>query len=316
MFSEGVMTYLGLINDADISTDAAIGTNTVCDSDNESDEGSEAHTIHLPTSKSAGSARVHSESMIIPLPSSFGIECRRIPAHRTIAQQEIGLRIGQANDALHQIRIALSHKSFLFRTSVRVSHTQWTKSRAWDGVHSADAMLQRHVHTYRRARASLVRLGADEALLSKYQVLRTEDLKVSTAVMDIRLPSRAETTLAWFWNMDIQRDATLDSCMAECRWYYSGKGAITYWTNLVYRVHWLRAKAKFDRAKEETTILQYEMDWTVRFFQKQAEIWQGRKGKLEEFAAGRRGPVCYALRQAVMWKIFAERASSTFSKLL
>jgi len=38
----------------------------------------------------------------------------------TMASQELELRQGQANDALEGLRLALGHKSLLFRTKVRV----------------------------------------------------------------------------------------------------------------------------------------------------------------------------------------------------
>jgi len=38
----------------------------------------------------------------------------------TMASQELELRQGQANDALEGLRLALGHKTLLFRTKVRV----------------------------------------------------------------------------------------------------------------------------------------------------------------------------------------------------
>jgi hypothetical protein len=165
----------------------------------------------------------------------------------------------------------------------------------------------------------LVKLGASEELLSKYQVLRKEDLKVSTTVIDVRLPSRADSTLPWFWNMDVERDTMSDTWMAKCKSHFSQSSwsfSSNLSTILVYRVHWLRAKAKLDRAREETIILQYEMDWTLQYFRKQGQVWMERKTKAQESIGGSNqtsGAVCYAFRQADMWKMFEEKASSKFS---
>ena len=82
-------------------------------------------------------------------------------------------------------------------------------------MHSTDASVRQHAKVYSNARKALVRLGADNTLLSKYKVLFRKDLKVSTAVVDIRLPSWSEATLAWFWNIDVRGDTTSESWMAE-----------------------------------------------------------------------------------------------------
>jgi hypothetical protein len=160
--------------------------------------------------------RVQPESSTIPLPSSMGQRWIGQPTSSTIVKQEIGLRIGQANDALHQIRIALAEKSFMFRTQIRNARSQQKKTRAWDSLHSLEANVKHHARIYSRARSALAHLGADAEILHKYKVLRKEDLKVSTAVVDVRLPNRSESTLAWFWTIDVRGDTDEQSWMSEC----------------------------------------------------------------------------------------------------
>ena len=48
----------------------------------------------------------------------------------------------------------------------------------------------------------------------------------------------------------------------------------------VYRVHWLKAKARRDRWLEERTLLSNEMDWAVAFFKTQATSWDVRAASL------------------------------------
>jgi hypothetical protein len=45
---------------------------------------------------------------------------------------------------------------------------------------------------------------------------------------------------------------------------------------IVYRVHWLKAKARRDRWAEEVTLLVNEMDWTLGFFEHRASEWHRR----------------------------------------
>lgn len=155
------------------------------------------------------------EITTLPLPSALGPEWCSQDENHSIVQQELALRKGQANDVLHQLRVGLAEKSFLFRTEIRNANSQSKKTRAWDGFHTLENNLKHLVRAYSQSRQALVRLGAGADVLAKYRVLKAEDIKVSTAVIDIRKPSRAEATLAWFWRMDVQGDTESDSWMAE-----------------------------------------------------------------------------------------------------
>lgn len=64
----------------------------------------------------------------------------------------------------------------------------------------------------------------------------------------------------------------------------------------VNRVHFLRARAQKERWTEELLLVRHEMDWTVRYFQHQAEMWKARA-----IASAAAGPAAYALRKAAMW---------------
>jgi hypothetical protein len=72
----------------------------------------------------------------------------------------------------------------------------------------------------------------------------------------------------------------------------------------VYRVNWLRAKARFDRWKEEVNLVQHEMQWTVNWFDYQHHIWGGRaEASLDK---GQLGHASYAWKQQEMWKDLME----------
>jgi hypothetical protein len=75
-------------------------------------------------------------------------------------------------------------------------------------------------------------------------------------------------------------------------------------------VNWLRAKAAFERATEEDTLVQYEMRWTMAYYDHRAREWQTRKEG--DFSLGHR---VYAAKQQAMWRDFAENARKCFSKL-
>lgn len=157
------------------------------------------------------------EQVSLPLPSNLGIQrCKGLGAEPLVAL-ELSLRVGQANDALHEIRLALADKAVLFRTEVRHSKSQARSTRAWGKVHAADAIVTRHCKMYRTCRTAMVALGADEELLSRYELLRDEDLKVSTAVVMPNSRDHRNASLAWFWTMDIPRDTEMNDWMSECK---------------------------------------------------------------------------------------------------
>lgn len=83
-------------------------------------------------------------------------------------------------------------------------------------------------------------------------------------------------------------------------------------TVLVYRVHWLRAKAKRDRAHEQITLLPLEMQWTIAYFKRQADVWTAH---IDTGPAVTLGHISYAWRQTTMWKSFAEHAELKFVAL-
>ncbi|KAH9942125.1 hypothetical protein B0H21DRAFT_696451, partial [Amylocystis lapponica] len=149
--------------------------------------------------QASGNAIRLAERVAITLPSTLGhARCEALNIQQ-LAARELKLREGQANDTLHQIRICLGQKSFLFRTSIRSARSQHNKTRAWGDVNAVDRTLQHHARVYSKARKAMVSLGAPEALLNHYKVLRQEDLKVSTAVADPNMRGQRATTMAWFW---------------------------------------------------------------------------------------------------------------------
>jgi hypothetical protein len=215
-FTEGTLSFLG---EADVEA-PEYTDDYEADSDYSDESASEADLLfHTPVhanEQQIAQLRVQPESTPLPLPSSLGTSWCSDPLNHTLVKQEIGLRVGQANDALHEIRIALAHKSFLYRTSVRNANSQQMKTRAWDDVHAVQAKVGKHVRVYSQARRALVNLNAPEDVLARFQVLRREHLKISTAVVDVRLPHRSDAALAWFWNLDISGDTESLSWMAEC----------------------------------------------------------------------------------------------------
>ena len=62
---------------------------------------------------------------------------------------------------------------------------------------------------------------------------------------------------------------------------------------LVYRVNWLRAKARKERWEEEIELVRSEMDWTLNCFQHHEKEWKQRAKEAKS-----PGCVAYAWRQS------------------
>ena len=72
----------------------------------------------------------------------------------------------------------------------------------------------------------------------------------------------------------------------------------------VYRVNFLRARARMFRWSEEKSLLLSEIIWTQLYFRNQASRWNKCVTGIKD------GKDCYAKKQAVLWESMAKYASS------
>lgn len=82
----------------------------------------------------------------------------------------------------------------------------------------------------------------------------------------------------------------------------------------VYRVHWLRARARNERWKEEMDLTSHEMVWTVNFFDHKAGLWD--HWSQESLVQEKLGHYSYAMRQIGIWKSMSEYAINAFQKAI
>ena len=249
----------------------------------------------------------------ITLPSSLAVgEVERLSL-QPIAMIEMALRKGQISYALHGLRLALGEKSLCFRTQVCRANTQRTTSHAWDNVHKLDAEAWTFRHTYRLARSALQRLSAEPEYMATLHDITDNDLKVAGDLTDERRIGQRSDSLAWFWRTGYDNNANspqMEECMFRCPTTCSPINTIS-----VYRVSWLRAKARYSRWAEELRLVELEMGWTVNWFRWKKDEWTKR---LNDLNVGERpaGLDSYCHKQVALWDSLAEEASQKFSKLL
>ena len=126
---------------------------------------------------------INAEYISLHLPSYLGHSWCNRNATEDLAKAELRLREGQLNDSLHHIRIALGHKSYLFRNNVHPARTQRLKTRAWAEVHAVESTVQHHARVYNRVWQAMLNLGADTSLLDWYRVLERQDLRIDTTII-------------------------------------------------------------------------------------------------------------------------------------
>ncbi|GBE79978.1 hypothetical protein SCP_0211800 [Sparassis crispa] len=233
--------------------------------------------IHLEDAE-YGEDAISPERASLNLPSQIRFVAAVANGLQTLAAQELELRKGLMNDILHELHMALGLKSYLYRKRVRPANSVGTMTRAQAEVHAADQTVLACARLYSANRRAIMCLGATDEDLALYRPLDKKDLHVKTAVIEASTSGLRNVNLAWFWTMDV-----------------AGDRGSSEWMDEFYRVNWLRARARYERWREERVLVHSEMAWTIATFKRNAERWAHW---LEMTDPSWRGHVCYAARQS------------------
>ena len=249
----------------------------------------------------------------ITLPSALAPgEIERL-AFQSIATIEFELRKGQVTDALDGLRLALGEKSLCFRTEVRNANSQRTTSRTWDNVHKLDTEARKLQSTYRTARNALQRLNIDPEYLETLRDITDDELKVAGDITDDQRFGQRSDALPWFWRIG-EPVGSSGPRMQECT---CATIPLSFRTHeaVVYRVSWLRAKARFSRWSEELRLVGYEMQWTVNWFRWKEREWRERLANVTNEDRPP-GLDCYCHKQIWLWQTLGDQAHKRFSHVL
>jgi hypothetical protein len=163
------------------------------DADDDEDSGGEDEDATLAS---------HPETAYLPLPSHLGHNHFKNPLIAALAAEEVELCMEQALDALQQLRLSLGLKSALFKNSVSVAKSQYTKTRAWRAINAVDVSVRCHAQQYCNAHQALVHLGASASLMAKFPVLRKEDLKLSRDIVEENRVGQKSEHVTWIWRVE------------------------------------------------------------------------------------------------------------------
>ncbi|KAH9840332.1 uncharacterized protein C8Q71DRAFT_702949 [Rhodofomes roseus] len=230
------------------------------------------------------------ESIPLRLPSTIGHEKLATMNKRRLGEQELRLREGQANDALHRLRMAIGLKSMVYVTQVRPANSQRTQTRAFKEAQNVEKVILECSRVFTLARRNMIPLTLPP-LMRKYRPLHKEDLNAATHLVDHTERNASKKELSWIWSVDVGGDTENSEWLAE-----------------LHRVNWLREKARHDRWDEQVSLVKEEMKRTIRSFDFHAARWNG-------LVHGSLGHRSYAMRQQAHWRTLGDEAHVSFTSL-
>ena len=171
---------------------------------------------------SDGSGMDSSNPADIPilLPSTLGWEWCVSHGVQSLAFKEAQLRLTQANDCIHKIRLDLGFKSALFRTQVRLAKSQKKKTRAWSAIDSVDRTVHEHARVYSMAREAYLMVQPAYPEGPDLPKLLSKDLHVATLVLGSEQTGQRNRQLSWIWSFG-HTTADDGSWIDDCKSLYS-----------------------------------------------------------------------------------------------
>ncbi|KAJ7175247.1 hypothetical protein C8R43DRAFT_873015 [Mycena crocata] len=213
---------------------------------------------------------------------------------------EYRLRVGQANEALHDIRRHLLVRTHMYKYKDKQVRGVRSNMRSKQKIDALEDRIRRAAAQYRAARVALGSLGRtlgehDWELTLKE--LRDEDIRArprSTFSDPERQRGRVVRPLSWIW-------------VSQTKAQKAGEPQAM---NEALRIEWAKARARRLRWSEEVDLLEEEMKRILKFFTWWAGWWTGLIGQRRWMVTGdeckplddaqREGETAYASRQAAL----------------
>ncbi|KAJ7495442.1 hypothetical protein FB451DRAFT_1077072 [Mycena latifolia] len=209
-----------------------------------------------------------------------------------IKQHEYRLRVGQGNEALHEVRRLLLVRTHLYKLKDTHSRGVRANMRSGDKIAALNDRIRRAAAQYRAARKALVTLGR---ALKRNEWERTLQELKEEDVRGLPRARRAEKEkeqrpISWIW-ITQEYDPGNDEAMTEG-----------------VRIEWAKARARRLRWSEEVDLLEEEMRRVMQFLGWRAACWREQVGVrgLPE-GAQLEGETAYALGQAALQTTLAEQ---------
>ncbi|KAG1795244.1 uncharacterized protein BJ212DRAFT_1291427, partial [Suillus subaureus] len=121
-------------------------------------------------------------------------------------------------------------------------------------------------------------------------------LKATTVVANPNAHGQRNSTLAWFWSIDVEGDSDSND-----------------WMNEFYHIHWLCTLTLCNHWAEELFLVSWEMTWMVKFFLHKSNQWVGQMHEAE--ANEMVSHWCYAAWQAQIYLRLSQNAQDGFERI-
>ncbi|PPQ94191.1 hypothetical protein CVT25_003781 [Psilocybe cyanescens] len=218
---------------------------------------------------------------------------------------ELKAQIKQATGHLDQIHKLIAEKSFLYSSVYRDAPNKgvYTHCSAW-----------------------LIQLNANNITLRKLRVLKKDDVRGSTMILNPNLSGSTTLRLSWIWHSVSQcllprmnghnADPSSMPTPGDDEGDLGMEEETDPTTILEFkRVHWLCARAQFQRWDEEKTLVSYEMQWTISYFLNKARSWKSAAACPGlDSAQLPPGVVAYAHWQSDIWHQLAIIADQSYQR--
>ncbi|KAF9489479.1 hypothetical protein BDN71DRAFT_1528972 [Pleurotus eryngii] len=215
---------------------------------------------------------------------------RVIPCAAQLRSHELGLRERQADALLKSLHKIIAEKSMLYSHTLRGAGRQLIKTRSRDRINTLNKKRSDLVYAYARCRHAMMTLKADDTILRKFKELSKADIKSNTYVINPNQPGSTTLNLSWIWHVG-RDDESAPAALQESN-----------------RVLYLKSSALASRWREELLLVKYEMEWTVRYFKHNHDIW------VDQSSDSSPGEKAYARRKAAQYLRQAQVAEGEFIK--
>ncbi|KAK7056512.1 hypothetical protein VNI00_003068 [Paramarasmius palmivorus] len=236
------------------------------------------------------------EEVTLYLPLDLATEQREKFGMQKMAQTELRLRKGEANDALRKIRDNLQDEKTLYEEKNRKSNHNFgvkETTRSWEPIKAASGKVRQYRAKYDACRKAMLALGLSEKDQA-FQPIRDKDVFMKNT-LDYHALGEGSKTESWLWGA---------GDLASLSETERSEFAIDR-----DRVQWFRVRADMQCWQEEVEILSEEFRQAVRGLMKMAEGWQMLSVPCHEL---RPSFVAYAKRQAYIYRERATRTSDLF----
>jgi len=127
------------------------------------------------------------------------------------------LCIKQAAASLAALRDLIAEKSFQYSHVLRVAPRKGVRTHACSVIAQLNHRIGYHCRVYNRCREAMEKLEADNITLQTYQILQSQDIRSSTALLNPNEPGSTRHQLSWIWQSGLSSTPTNSEGLRECK---------------------------------------------------------------------------------------------------